>query len=218
MPSRNPLRRKSVVRWIASYETPVPTPSFIIASMTVLRVMPTWASGSSTVNMFQLWPGLSRGGRHLGREEVVIGEELEVEVREARSRAAPIVQVRELLQAEARGDVGEVVLGARVLHVARAVGQALDAMEAQLLHDRALALVVQHEGAALDRGHVLVRVEAERDEVAARTHGAARVARTDGKRRVLQDAHLVALGEFVEQVRVERRVPVRGQQQLRARE
>ena len=38
------------------------------------RDVPSRASGSSTVNMFQLWPGLSRGGRRSGREQVVAVE------------------------------------------------------------------------------------------------------------------------------------------------
>src|SRR5438876_712002 len=60
----------------------------------------------------------------LGREEVVAREALEVAMREPRAGAAPFVQVRELLQAESRRNVGEVVLDPGALHVARAVGQA----------------------------------------------------------------------------------------------
>ena len=82
----------------------------------------------------------------LGREELVVREDLEVEVGEAFAGTAPFVQVRQLLEAQARGHVGEVVLGAGVLHVARAVGHALDAVEAQLVHDGALALVVAARG------------------------------------------------------------------------
>src|SRR3977135_3531304 len=134
MLSRNPLLRKSVVRWIASYETPVPMPSLCIASMNALRLLRSACSGSSTVNMFQLCPGLLRGGRRSGgrrseaaghpeewgpargREQVVAREALEVVAREALARTAPFVQVRELLQAQPRRHVGEVVLDPRALH------------------------------------------------------------------------------------------------------
>jgi hypothetical protein len=150
--------------------------------------------------MFQLCPGLSRGRRLVPR-----------------ARAAPVLQVRELLQAQSRRDVGEVVLDPGALHVARAVGQALDAVEAQLVHDRRLALVVERQGSAFDGGHVLVGMEAERDDVARRPHRAARGARSDRERRVLEDAHLVALGESVEHIGVERCVVMRRKQQARPR-
>src|SRR5690242_20662375 len=119
----------------------------------------------------------------LGREEVVAGEAFEVAMREALARAAPFVEVAQLLDAEARGHVGEVVLGARALDVACAVGEAPDAVETQLLDRRRLLRVLHHERSALDGGHVLVGMEAERDQVAGRADGAFGRVRADGERR-----------------------------------
>ena len=152
-----------------------------------------------------------------GGEEVVAREALEVAMREALARAAPGVEVGELLQPQARRDVGEVVLGARVLDVARAVGQPLDAVEAQLLDHRGLALVVHHQRAAFDGGHVLVGMEAERHQVPGGAHGLASGARADGERGVLEHAHAVSLGERQELRGIDGSVEVRRKQQPRAR-
>ena len=103
-----------------------------------------------------------------------------------------------------------VLVGWRIL---QAGGSALDAVEAQLVHDRRLALVVERQGSALDGGHVLVGMEAERDDVARRPHRAARGARSDREGGVLEDAQLVAPGESVEGIGIERRVVMRRKQQ-----
>ncbi len=162
-------------------------------------------------------PGVGARRQSLGREQVVAREALEVALREPRAGAAPVLQVRELREAQPRRHVGEVVLDPRALHVARAVGPALDAVEAQLVHDRRLALVVEHEGPALDGGHVLVGMEAERHDVARRPHRAARGARSDREGRILEDADLMAFGESLERIGIERCVVMRRKQQARPR-
>ena len=196
----------------------MPIPSWCIASMNALRVVPRRSSGSSTVNMFQLWPGLSRGGRRSGVSEVVALEAREVVRGEALARAAPRVEVRQLREPEARRDIREVVLAARRAR-RRACRRRAGAMPwKRSCSTRArLARVVHHQRAALDGGHVLVRVEAEGDEVAGGAHGLAARARADRERRVLEDAHAVALAERGERGGIERRVVVRGQQHARAR-
>src|SRR5207247_4709112 len=95
-----------------------------------------------------------------------------------------------------------VELAAGHLHVARAVGQSRDAVEAQHLDVLRLAFVVDDERTALDRGDVLVRMETEDADVAKAADRLATPARADGERGVLDDAQLAFSGQRVERVHV----------------
>src|SRR5204863_986714 len=77
-------------------------------------------------------------------------------------------QALELCTADARVDIGKVELAARKGYVARPIGEVGDAMKAQRLDALRLGFVVDDQRAAFDRGDVLVRMEAERAEVAER--------------------------------------------------
>src|SRR5207302_11490339 len=99
----------------------------------------------------------------------------------------------------------------------RAVGEALDTVKADLLDALRLGLVVHDERAALDRGEVLVGVEAEGDKVAGGSDRTRTRTRADGKRRVLDHPHAMARGEAPERTGIERGDVVRGQEHARAR-
>ena len=105
------------------------------------------------------------------------GEALEIAVDERAAAGEELRQPRELRDADPRIDVGQVELAAGKGDVARAIGQVDDAVEAQRFDALRLVGVVDDQRAAFDRGDVLVRMEAERDEVAERADVAALPAR-----------------------------------------
>ena len=78
------------------------------------------------------------------------------------SEISRIVRV-ELAEADARGDIGEVVFAADQLDFHAVVARPDHALQAVLLREPGLTLVVQDEAAPLDGGDVLVRMEAEHD-------------------------------------------------------
>jgi hypothetical protein len=120
-PSRKPLLRKYVVRWIASYETPVHEG---------LARDVEGAKRQQDREHIPAMAGIVPRRQAFGGEEVIALEAVEVAVRQALPGAAPGIEMGELLQAEARRNVGEIVLGAGALDVAGTVGKPLDAMEA----------------------------------------------------------------------------------------
>ena len=76
--------------------------------------------------------------------------------------AAAVVELREagqLSQAHAGGDIGEVELPADDIDLHAVEARTHDALQAVLLRELRLRLRVQHQGAALDGGDVLVRNE-----------------------------------------------------------
>jgi hypothetical protein len=85
-------------------------------------------------------------------------------------------------------------------------------VEAQRLDPLRFPCVVDDERAAFDRRDVLVRMKAERDEVAARADRCAiGIAGADRERRVLDHAQAMLSRERVETVMIERREEVRRQ-------
>ena len=126
--------------------------------------------------MFHDWPSSARGrggSTHAGS----VDETLEIAVDERAPLGEKRRQPLELRDADARIDVGQIELAAGKCDVARAVGLPLDAVEAQHFDSPRLVHVVADDRAALDRRHVLVRMKAERDEIADRADGASLPAR-----------------------------------------
>ena len=93
-------------------------------------------------------------------------ELLEVGPRQLAALGRELLEVRKLAEADPRGDVGQVELPADQLDLHAVVAGPHDALEPVLLGELRLALVVHDEAPALDGRDVLVRVKAERDEVA----------------------------------------------------
>ncbi len=127
-------------------------------------------------------------------------------------------QTFELSKADPCVHVGQIELAAREADVARTVREPLDAVEAQDFDALRLLRIVDDEGAALDRRHVLVRVEAEADEVADRADRPAVEGRSHDERCVFDDAQLAVSGKRIERIEGDERArPVRRHDRARAR-
>ena len=111
--------------------------------------------------------------------------------------------MRQLAEADARGDVGEVVFAADEFDIHAVETRAHDALQAVLLGELGLALVVEHERAALDGGDVFVGVKTERDEVTEGADAFAVPLAAEGLGGVLDDAEVVLLRDGVEAVAVD---------------
>ena len=96
--------------------------------------------------------------------------------------------------------------------------RAHDALQPVLFGELRLALVVEHERAAFDRRDVLVRVEAERHEVAGAADRLAAPVAAEALRRVLDDAQPVTTRDVVQPRAVDRQPgEVDGNDRLRLR-
>ena len=129
---------------------------------------------------------------------------LEVGLRQLAAPGGELLKVRELAEADPRRDVGHVVFAAHQLDLHAVVAGPHDALEAVLLGERGLALVVQHEASALGGRDVLVRVEADRDKVPEGADPPALPCGAEGLRRVLDDPQVVLLRDGAQPVAVDR--------------
>ena len=139
--------------------------------------------------------------RQLAAEGAV--PEPEVALGQGPSSFGEPLQVRELAEADARRDVGEVRLAAGDVAVHAILARAGDALQAELLRQRNKVLGRQHQRAAFGGGDVLVGVEAEGDEIAERADRLALPARAERMRRVLDDAEIAGLGDGIELVAID---------------
>src|SRR5207244_3610917 len=105
---------------------------------------------------------------------------LEIAPRERAPALGKRLQVRQLAESDARGDVGEVELAPRYLDFHAVLAAAHHTLQAQRFAERHQPLVRQHQRAAFGAGDVLVRVEAERDEVAEAADRLSAPARAEG--------------------------------------
>ena len=146
------------------------------------------------------------------------GEAVEVAVDEGAAAGEELGQPRELRDADPGIDVRQIELAAGKGDVARAIGQIRDAVKAQRVDAPRLVVVVDDQRAALDRRDVLVRMEAERDEVADRADVASLPLRPLHERGVLDHAQPVPPRERVQGIHVDQRAgPVRRDDRARAR-
>src|SRR5436190_23824214 len=150
--------------------------------------------------------GLARMGAR-GKADRAAFEAREVALRERASPGAPGIEAFELREPEPRAHIGKIEFPTGIVHVARPVGEALDAVETQRLGALRLVGRGEHRRAALDRGHVLVRMEAEGRDVAEGADGLSLPARSDGEAGVLDDAHAPLLREREETIHVARQAP-----------
>ena len=140
---------------------------------------------------------------HLGEQLVVTGGQL---------AAAGVVLVhrRELVDADRRLKIGEVVLEAGAHHLdlrrpsfgVAVPGRLLEAVEAQGAERPRQLSVGQGQHSALGRGHVLDRVEGEDAEAAEEADVAAGVGGADAVRGVLEQPQAVTLGGGAEPAQV----------------
>ena len=114
------------------------------------------------------------------------------------------VEPRQLHQADARGDVGQVVLAARNPYVKFAIGGAVDAVKAVAACLTYLLRLVEDQRSAFDRGHILVGMETEDDHVADAADALAAPPCPHGVRGILDNAHAVASGARVQRFHVHR--------------
>src|SRR5205085_12033296 len=145
---------------------------------------------------------LEIGDRQLAAEIAVPA--LEIASRERASPLCEALEVRQLPEADARGDVGEVELSAGHLDVHAVFAGADHALQPQLLAARREALVGQDQGAALGAGDVLVGMEAEGDEIAEAAERLAAPVSAERLRGVLDDAQLMAPRDDVEPIAIDR--------------
>ncbi|MBI1990295.1 MAG: hypothetical protein HYS65_11315, partial [Betaproteobacteria bacterium] len=131
-------------------------------------------------------------------------EASEIMFGERAARRGELIETRELREAHAGVHVGKVELASGHIDIARAVGQPRNAVKAQLLGELRFVGVVEHQRAALDRGHVLVGVEAECHQVAKGADSAAAPARADRERGILDDPQTVFAREAVQAIHVDR--------------
>ncbi len=132
-------------------------------------------------------------------------EFLEVGAGELAALRREFLEVRQLAEADPRGDVGHVELPACELDLHAVVARPHDALEPVLLGEPRLALVVQDEASALGGRDVLVGVEAERHEVPEGADPPPLPGAAEGLGRVLDDAKPVLPRDRVQAVAVDRK-------------
>jgi hypothetical protein len=141
----------------------------------------------------------------LGQDTWRVGAQLvEVAVGQLAAAAAERIESCELRQTDASRHIRQVVLAAGLQHVDSALGITLDAVETLAFDAANLIGIVEHDGAALDGGHVLVRMKAEAGNVAERSDATAAPDRSDRVRSVLDDAQTVRSCDVLQAVHVNR--------------
>src|SRR5262245_50686535 len=131
-------------------------------------------------------------------------EPLQVARGELASLAVEMLEPPELPESDTGRDVGQVVLASCLDDVCIPVVGALYAVKAQALDQSYLGGMTDAERPAFDRGQVLVRVEAEGDEIAKAADPAPAVAGTDRVGGVLNHSQLAPLRQGVEGVHIYR--------------
>ena len=113
-------------------------------------------------------------------------------------------QLRQLVQADRGGDIGQVEFAAQHIHVHAVKACACHALQAVFFREARFVFVVQHQAAAFGGGEVLVGLKTEGDEIAETADVLAFPQGTDGLRRIFHHAQVVAFGDVIQSVPVHR--------------
>jgi hypothetical protein len=177
-------------------------PAARMAAMNSARLV---RSGNTTWNMCQF--ELSKSG---GRELAALPfnqhpiEAVEIAAREGSAPEREFLEARQLAEADARRDVGEVEFAAEHVDVHAVFAGAGHPLKPQLLAQRHVVFAGHHDAAAFRSGDVLVGVKAECDQVAPGADARAAPGRSECLRRVLEHAQAMLHRDCVQAVEIHR--------------
>ena len=134
---------------------------------------PRHAAGAKIDEHLKHMPAMPRVAASRQHHARITVELLEVACGQRAAARVESIQAAQLADADLRGNIGEIALRPRKHHIQFSGGIALDAVESILLEQFRGLGVAGGDGAAFDAGHVLVRMEAEYDQIAEAADGLA---------------------------------------------